>query len=165
MPAGDRDRTAGGPRRPTLPAPSIVAAADLEKACASTLMARDSSPPPRIFTRSPLWARPMSTRPATSTESPSMASSAPTLTGVYSTRKGFLNPRSLGMRCMRGSWPPSKPMGMVSRAPWPLVPRPAVLPPLPAMPRPTRRRARVDPAGGRSSWTFMVSLSRRVRRP
>ena len=43
------------------------------------------------------------------------------------------------------SWPPSKPAGMCPRAFWPLVPRPAVLPPLPPMPRPTRRLGRGRP--------------------
>ena len=40
------------------------------------------------------------------------------------------------------------------RAPWPLLPRPAVLPPLPPMPRATRRLARCDPGAGFRSWTF-----------
>src|SRR5450432_180937 len=84
------------------PAPVMVASADLEKACASTRMARDSAPPPRTLTRSPLWARPNSTRPARSMESPSTAASAPTLTGVYSMRKGFVKPLSLGIRCISG---------------------------------------------------------------
>src|SRR5215203_2665266 len=55
-----------------------------------------------------------------------------------------------------GICPPSKPTGMVSRAPWPLVPRPAVLPPLPAIPRPTRLRSRLEPGTGFRSWTFIV---------
>src|SRR4051812_17796096 len=46
---------------------------------------------------------------------------------------------------------------MLLRAPWPLVPRPAVLPPLPPMPRPTRRLARRDPGAGFKSWTFIDS--------
>src|SRR4051812_1278268 len=46
---------------------------------------------------------------------------------------------------------------MLLRAPWPLVPRPAVLPPLPPMPRPTRRFGLVDPGAGCRSWTFMSS--------
>ena len=47
-----------------------------------------------------------------------------------------------------GIWPPSKPAGTVPRAFWPLVPRPAVLPPLPPMPRPTRLRRLVRARGG-----------------
>src|SRR5205823_8812953 len=41
---------------------------------------------------------------------------------------------------------------------WPFVPRPAVLPPLPAMPRPTRRRPLVEPGAGARSCTFMDVL-------
>src|ERR1041385_3273678 len=47
---------------------------------------------------------------------------------------------------------------MLLRAPWPLVPRPAVLPPLPAMPRPTRRRGVFAPGAGCRSWTFISDL-------
>ena len=72
--------------------------------------------------------------------SPGKASRVSRLTTAYSTRKGLWKPLSLGMRWASGSWPPSKPGGTLPRAPVPLVPRPAVLPPLPAMPRPTRRR-------------------------
>src|SRR5438105_15246348 len=35
------------------------------------------------------------------------------------------------------------------------MPRPAVLPPLPPMPRPTRRRGFFDPLGGFRSWILM----------
>src|SRR5438876_12415076 len=42
------------------------------------------------------------------------------------------------------------------------MPRPAVLPPLPAMPRPTRRRGRVEPGAGFKSWTFMGCRLRRL---
>src|ERR1035441_8910952 len=62
------------------PAEVIEASADLEKAWASTRIARVSSPPPRIFTRSPLWTRPASTSRATSTESPSTPCRELTLT-------------------------------------------------------------------------------------
>ena len=65
------------------------------------------------------------------------------------------------MRWASWSWPPSKPGGTLPRAPVPLVPRPAVLPPLPAMPRPTRRLGRLEPAGGRRSWSFMRAPCRR----
>src|SRR5687768_17262303 len=46
---------------------------------------------------------------------------------------------------------------MLPRAAWPLVPRPAVLPPLPPMPRPTRLRRRLEPSAGLRSWIFIVS--------
>ena len=81
----------------------MAASADAEKAWASTLMARVIPPPPNTLTRSPLWTRPRSTNPARSMESPSMLSSTPTLTGVYSIRNGLVNPRSLGIRCISGS--------------------------------------------------------------
>src|SRR5262245_49456692 len=71
----------------------------------------------------------------------------------YSTRNGLLKPFSFGTRCLRGIWPPSKPRATVLRACWPLVPRPAVLPPLPPMPRPTRLRDEVAPGAGARSWT------------
>ena len=47
---------------------------------------------------------------------------------------------------------------LAARTPWPLVPRPAVLPPLPPMPRPTRRREVFEPAAGLRSWIFMSGL-------
>src|SRR5688572_1613180 len=49
-------------------------------------------------------------------------------------------------------------MGTVLRARWPLVPRPAVLPPLPPMPRPTRLRRRLEPSGGWRSWILYMEL-------
>ena len=72
-------------------------------------------------------------------------SSVSRLTTTYSTRNGFLKPLAFGVRRWIGVWPPSNRGATLSRAPWPLVPRPAVLPPLPAMPRPTRRRAVFEP--------------------
>src|SRR6476646_5843288 len=44
---------------------------------------------------------------------------------------------------------------MLLRAPWPLWPRPAVLPPLPPMPRPTRRRPCLEPGAGFRSWILI----------
>src|SRR5687767_566870 len=83
----------------------------------------------------------------------------------YSTRKGFLNPLSFGSRMCSGIWPPSKFIGMVSRAPWPFMPRPAVLPRRPAVPRPTRMRSWVDPGAGWRSWTLMGMSALRVFDP
>ncbi len=40
---------------------------------------------------------------------PRWSSRVSRLTTTYSTRNGFLKPFSFGMRCARGSWPPSKP--------------------------------------------------------
>src|SRR4051812_22311627 len=75
----------------------------------------------------------------------------------YSTRNGLLKPRSFGTRMCSGIWPPSKFILMVSRAPWPLVPRPAVLPRRPAVPRPTRMPLAFEPGAGFRSWTFISS--------
>ena len=96
--------------------------------------------------------------PTCSASSPSVSR----LIALYSTRNGLLNPFSFGTRCLSGIWPPSKPRGTVLRACWPLVPRPAVLPPLPPMPRPTRLRDLVEPGAGARSWTRMISSLRSV---
>src|SRR3954466_11180908 len=76
----------------------------------------------------------------------------------YSMRNGLLKPFSFGTRCLIGIWPPSKPRATVLRAFWPLVPRPAVLPPLPPMPRPTRLGRRFEPGAGCRSWIFTSDL-------
>src|SRR5437868_12737080 len=47
---------------------------------------------------------------------------------------------------------------MLLRAPWPFVPRPAVLPRLPPTPRPTRVREVFAPGAGCRSWTFISDL-------
>src|SRR5690606_32428895 len=73
-----------------------------------------------------------------------------------STRNGFLNPRSFGVRMCSGIWPPSKPTRTVLRALVPLVPRPAVLPFEPS-PRPTRVFAVLAPGTGRRWWTFRTA--------
>ena len=67
----------------------------------------------------------------------SKPSSVDRLTTWYSIRNGLLKPLAFGVRRCSGVWPPSNRAGTVPRAPWPLQPRPAVLPPLPPMPRPT----------------------------
>src|SRR3954471_23546292 len=82
----------------------------------------------------------------------------------YSMRNGLLKPFSFGTRCLIGIWPPSKPRATVLRAYWPLVPRPAVLPPLPPIPRPTRLGAFVAPGAGASSSTRISALLLIVRR-
>jgi hypothetical protein len=95
--------------------------------------------------RAPSRSVPLRTRPAATstsgvtTVSPSSLSWS-RLTGLYSTRNGLLKPFSLGTRCLSGIWPPSKPRATLPRPRdfWPLVPAPAVLPPLPPIPRPTR---------------------------
>src|SRR5579871_2808170 len=143
----------------------MAAAADREKAWARTVTARLISPRPRTLTRPCLWTRPRSRSVSGVISLPSTSASVSRLTTAYSTRKGLLNPFSFGIRMARGSWPPSKPGLMLLRAPWPLVPRPAVLPPLPAVPRPTRRRERLEPGAAESSWIFMLPRSRVRRRP
>ena len=108
-----------------------------------------SSPRPRTFTRPRLATRPRARSVAGLTSVPaSKASSVSRLTTWYSTRKGLLKPLALGVRRCNGVWPPSNPGLIVSRAPWPLLPRPAVLPPLPPMPRAMRFGA-LPRAGGR----------------
>ena len=57
---------------------------------------------------------------------------------------------NVGTRFCSGSWPPSKPGRTLppDRAFWPLWPRPQVLPPPAAMPRPTRFFVFVLPSAG-----------------
>src|SRR5204863_8533716 len=128
------------------------------KAWAFTCRARLSSPRPSTLTRPCLWTRPLARRVSGVTSVPSKAARVSRLTTTYSTRKGFLKPLSLGIRWTSDSWPPSNPGLMLLLAFWPLVPRPAVLPPLPAIPRPTRRRRLVEPGAGARSCTFMDVL-------
>src|SRR5262245_42085394 len=134
----------------------MAPSAALEKAWAFTVTLRVSSPRPSTLTRAPLWVRPLACRTSGVTSSSPVASMVSRLMAWYSTRNGLLNPLSLGMRMCSGICPPSKLVGTVSRAFWPLVPRPAVLPPLPPMPRPTRLRDRFEPSAGLRSWTLMV---------
>src|SRR6478609_1641811 len=137
----------------------MAASADLENAWAFTVTARLISPRPRTFTRAPLWVRPLACSTSGSRASRPVASRTSRFSAWYSIRNGLLKPRSFGTRMARGSWPPSKPTGMEPRAAWPLVPRPAVLPPLPPMPRPTRLRRRFEPSAGLRSWIFIVGSS------
>src|SRR5687767_6533809 len=136
----------------------MACSADLEKAWARTVTLRVSSPRPSTFTRPCLWIRPLDRSEPGLTSSPSKASMVSRLTTPYSTRNGLVKPLSFGTRWVRGSWPPSKPTRTEPRAFWPLVPRPAVLPPLPAMPRPTRRFRVLEPGAGLRSWIFMSLL-------
>src|SRR5581483_4314301 len=160
--AGGRPWPNGGGRTSTVPPAEVIAdSADFENAWALTCTERVSSPRPRTLTRPCLWTRPLARSASGVTSSPSKFWRVSRLTTAYSTRKGFLNPLSLGTRRASGIWPPSNPTGTVPRAFWPFMPRPAVLPPLPAMPRPTRRRGLVDPFGGFRSWIF---IGRRLRR-
>src|SRR5690606_27807362 len=55
-----------------------------------------------------------------------------------------------------GICPPSKPTGTFFRALVPFVPRPAVLPPLEASPRPTRIFSRLAPGAGFRWWILMA---------
>src|SRR5579875_3482216 len=132
----------------------MAATAEAENACAETSTLRVSVPSPSTFTRPRLCTRPASRRVSGLTVPAPSRSRASRLTTVYSTRNGFLKPPSFGSLWASGSWPPSKPTLELSRARAPLVPRPAVLPPLPAVPRPTLRRGRLDPGAGCSSWGF-----------
>ena len=94
----------------------------------------------------------------------STASSVSRLTRLVLDAERVVEALRLGTRCLSGIWPPSKPRATLSRALWPLVPRPAVLPPLPPMPRPTRAADLVDPGEGggvgRHACQFSVTVMR-----
>src|SRR5690606_19665301 len=137
------------------PAAVIAASAEADTACTFTVTLRSISPRPSTLTSAPLDTRPLERSVSGVISSRPDAAIVSRLIAWYSTRNGLLKPRSLGTRMDNGSWPPSKLTGMVSRAFWPLVPRPAVLPPLPPMPRPTRLRRLRDPSAGLRSWIFM----------
>ena len=106
--------------------------------------------PARAPSPGPAWRPgrwPAACRACTSAPA-SKPSSGRRFTTWYSTRNGLLKPFAFGVRRCSGVWPPSNRAGTVPRAPWPLLPRPAVLPPLPPMPRPTRRLALREPGSG-----------------
>src|SRR6218665_1310820 len=107
-----------------------------------------------------LRTAPLATRSVIVTSPPPGYSSArrARLTTWYSTRNGFLNPRSFGARMWNGSWPPSNPGRMLPRALEPLVPRPAVFPFEPS-PRPTRVLSVFAPGAGRK-WCTLRTGSR-----
>src|SRR5919112_4813462 len=69
----------------------------------------------------------------------------------------LVKPESFGSRMWRGVWPPSKRAETCTRAPEPLVPRPAVLP-LEPSPRPTRVFLVWAPGAGRRWWTLRVMM-------
>src|SRR5581483_5749008 len=156
--AGGRPFPNGGGRTVTLPPAAVMApSADFENAWACTVTFRDRSPRPRTFTSAPLWVSPFAWSDSGVTSSRPDASMTSRLMAWYSTRNGFLNPLSFGTRMCSGICPPSKFIGIVSRAPCPFVPRPAVLPRRPAVPRPTRMPRRFEPAAGFRSWSFIDS--------
>src|SRR5690606_38298541 len=132
--AGGRPFPNGGGRISTVPPAEVMASsADFDTAWAFTVTLRVSSPRPRTLMRPFLFARPFDRSDSGVISSTPDSSMVSRLMAWYSTRNGFLKPLSFGTRMCSGIWPPSNPAGMVSRARWPLVPRPAVLPPLPAM--------------------------------
>src|SRR5690606_24861583 len=157
--AGGRRSPHGAGMTSTVPPAAVMAAsAEREKPWAFTVSARSTLPRPSTLTSAPLWVRPAAWSSSGSMVSRPVASRVSRFTAWYSTRKGLVNPFSLGTRMWRGSCPPSKPAGMDPRAFWPLVPRPAVLPPLPPMPRPTRLRRRLAPSLGWRSWILYMEL-------
>ena len=87
------------------------------------------------------------------------------LTAWYSTRLMLLKPRRYGSFLTSGSWPPSKygRDAAASRAFWPLVPLPAVVPRPEPRPRPIRRRLRWAPGGGQIMELHSVRPLRRSR--
>ena len=89
----------------------IFASADDDQESASTSSFTLNSPPPRTFTGAESRTACLATKSSTVTLPPSGKSSPslPTLTTWYSTRNGFLKPRSLGRRMWIGICPPSKP--------------------------------------------------------
>src|SRR5690606_16662650 len=137
------------------PAATIFCSAEPETLSTDTVSFTSMSPLPRTLTFSFLRTAPLATRSPTVTSPPVGYSSASLarFTTWYSTRNGFLNPRSFGVRMCRGICPPSKPTRTVLRALVPLVPRPAVLP-FEASPRPTRVFAVLAPGTGRRWWTL-----------
>ena len=126
----------------------MAATAEREKPSADDLHRPVQLPRPRILTRPLWWTMPPASRLSGVTSSSPSSSRTSRLTTLYSTRNGFAKPRSFGFRWVRGSWPPSKPGLMLLRAFCPFVPRPAVLPPLPPVPLPTRRLGRFEPGEG-----------------
>jgi hypothetical protein len=82
---------------------------------------------------------------------------------VYSTRNGFLNPAAWGCAASGAAGHPRSPMGMVSRAPWPLVPTAGGLAALAGDAAADPLAWPVDPAGGRQLMDLHGHTSRRVR--
>src|SRR3990172_781383 len=98
---------------------------------------------PRCFTNPRSWSRSGLTVPPALNPARS-----PTLMTAKTALFGLVKPRSLGMRRLRGIWPPSKPGRSLLRACRPLVPRPAVFPRFPPSPRPTRIGFFFEPGAG-----------------
>ena len=138
----------------------IFSTALSEKRCALTVSATERDPSPSTLTgflRRTAPAAAMSSGPI----SPPSGKSRPrslTFTTWYSTRNRLRKPFSFGSRMCNGIWPPSKRGDTVLRALVPLVPRPAVFPPLPPSPRPTRVLAVLAPFAGLRSCSRMISL-------
>ena len=126
----------------------MAASADSEKACALTVTERVSSPRPSTFTSAPLETRPLRASVSGVISSRPDASIVSRLMAWYSTRNGLLKPAQLRDAHVHRQLAAFELTGMVPRAFWPLVPRPAVLPPLPPMPRPTRLRRLRRALGG-----------------
>src|SRR4029079_1582609 len=158
-PAGGRPSPHGGGITSVVPPAAVIASfAAVEKAWAFTVRALVTSPRPSTFTRPRLATRPRSRSVSGSTVAPvSKPSRVSRFTTWYSTRNGLRKPLAFGTRRVSGVCPPSNPGFTVSRAPVPFMPRPAVLPPLPPMPRPTRRGACFEPGAGFRSWILIVT--------
>ena len=85
------------------PAASTAAMADALKPWAETETLRVNSPRPRILTSAPFDTSPLANNASGVISSRPDSSSVSRLTAWYSTRKGLLNPRSLGRRMAIGS--------------------------------------------------------------
>ena len=77
--------------------------------------------------------------------------------------EGVLEPFGLRCAAVQRRLTALEPRGDGAARALALGPRPAVLPPLPPMPRPTRRFARREPGAGFRSWTFIVISSTATR--
>src|SRR5215211_8515618 len=141
------------------PAAPIFSAADAENACACTsTLTPPRSPVPSTLTGWPRRTAPASARLSGLIEPPCGNSAA--IRSRFTTWKTtlllFVKPESFGSRMKSGVCPPSKRAETCTRAPEPLVPRPAVFPRLPPSPRPTRVFLVWAPGAGRRWWTLRV---------
>src|SRR5690606_9534075 len=165
--AGAAASAAAPPTRAWTVPPAAVTAAYAERLATSTVMVRprvSSSPlPSSLMGRSAWRIRPEARSSAAVTTVPSSNTLRSPSWTSWNSSFCRLKPR-FGSRMMSEERPPSQPARWLKplRLFWPFWPRTAVLPrPLP-MPRPTRRRAFLEPAEGLRSASF-IALAFRSR--